>query len=92
MAQGCELGVLDLGGGAWGRYLRMHNPSVPELWHVEGVAWECQTVEQALRWRQPKWMRALQVSENGSDWYQQGDVVLVSENAKSIKPFPRILT
>lgn len=32
-------------------YLKMLNPSVPGLWHVEGVPNECKTVQAALAWR-----------------------------------------
>jgi hypothetical protein len=32
------------------RYLKMTNPSV-RVFHVEGVARECNTVQQALNWR-----------------------------------------
>ena len=32
-------------------YLKMLNPSVPELWHVEGVHPSCDSVLSALRWR-----------------------------------------
>jgi hypothetical protein len=32
-------------------YLKMRNPSVPEVWHVEAVAPQCETVQQALNWR-----------------------------------------
>ncbi len=48
---GYELLMLDLGDGRRRPYLRMQNPSVPELWHVEGVHPDCSTVSEALKWR-----------------------------------------
>ena len=48
---GYELLMLDLGDGRKRPYLRMQNPSVPELWHVEGVHPDCGTVSEALVWR-----------------------------------------
>ena len=36
------------------RYLKMVNPSVG-CFHLEGVAPECNTVEQALNWRNSQW-------------------------------------
>ena len=33
------------------RYLKMKNPSVPGVWHIEGVHPTCETVEHALNWR-----------------------------------------
>lgn len=32
------------------RYLKMKNPSIG-IWHLEGVARECNTVQDALNWR-----------------------------------------
>ncbi len=48
---GYELIMLDLGDGRRWPYLRMQNPSVPELWHVEGVHPDGGTVSEALKWR-----------------------------------------
>ena len=46
-----ELHLIDLDGdtGKW-PYLKMLNPSIG-VWHMECVARECTTVEQALKWR-----------------------------------------
>ena len=46
-----ELHMVPLGGetGEW-PYLKMRNPSI-DVWHMEAVAKECRTVEQALRFR-----------------------------------------
>jgi len=46
-----ELGLLELGDGRKRPYLKMKNPSVPDLWHVEGVHPSCLTVSSALTWR-----------------------------------------
>jgi hypothetical protein len=32
------------------RFLKMKNPSIG-IWHLEGVARECETVQQAINWR-----------------------------------------
>jgi len=47
-----ELLVIDLKGdtGEW-PYLKMLNPSMEGIYHLECVAKECHTVEQALNWR-----------------------------------------
>jgi hypothetical protein len=86
-----ELGKIKIE-DKWATYLKMHNPSVPEVWHIEGVGNECNTVAEALHWRKPDEMRKIPVSENGEDWFQQGDVCLWPEGASSLKPYPAILT
>lgn len=45
-----ELLLLDLGDDRRRPYLKMPNPSIG-TWHVEGVHPDCQTVTQALTWR-----------------------------------------
>jgi hypothetical protein len=46
-----ELLSINLGNGATdARYLRMLNPSVG-VWHLEGVAPECDTITKSLNWR-----------------------------------------
>ena len=70
----------------------MHNPSVPEVWHIEGVGNECKTVAEALHWRKPEAMRGIPVAEDGEDYYQQGDVVIWPKAAKKLKMFPKVLT
>jgi hypothetical protein len=72
-------------------YLRMENPSVPELWHIEGVPNECCDVWSALNFRNG-FMEADIDDVNGVDWYQQGDVLLKPVGAKKFKRFPKILT
>ena len=74
-----------------GRYLKMVNPSIDTI-HIEGVPSECMTVADALHSRKPKKMRDLPVSDDGDDWYQQGDVCIWPKGATSLKPEPCILT
>ena len=84
-----ELLVLDLGDGRKRPYLKMLNPSIG-VWHVEGVAPNTKTVQQALNFRNG--LTEAQIDEvNGTDWYQQGDVIL-RPPAKTYKPQPIILT
>jgi hypothetical protein len=45
-----QLIELDLGDGRRRPWLKMLNPSIG-VYHIEGVAPECQTVDQALEWR-----------------------------------------
>jgi len=45
-----ELLNIDLGENRFRPYLKMLNPSVG-TYHIEGVAPECRTIEQALNWR-----------------------------------------
>ena len=46
-----ELLMLDLRDGRVRPFLKMKNPSVPGIYHIEGVAPECRTVAEALAWR-----------------------------------------
>jgi hypothetical protein len=46
-----ELLMLDLLDGRERPYLKMRNPSVPGVYHIEGVAPHCRTVAEALAWR-----------------------------------------
>ena len=86
-----ELLQMRVGDERW-TYLKMLNPSIG-TWHVEGVDNRCRTVVEALNFRKPPKLRALAVDdENGSDWYQQGDVCIWPSSARSIKTEPVILT
>jgi len=73
------------------RYLKMKNPSIG-VWHVEGVPNECRTVMEALRWREPVKLQRIPRSENGQDYWQQGDVYVWPKDAKFLKPMPAIRT
>ena len=87
-----ELLLLDLNDGRTRPYLKMLNPSIG-IYHIEGVATECRTVEQALNFRKPQKMSSIPIDNiYGSDWYQQGDVCVWPKNAKSLKSLPKILT
>ena len=69
-------------------YLKMFNPSVG-IFHVEGVPPDKRTLRAALDWRNGLEGK---VSENGADWYQQGDVVFLPKGKKFFKPKPIQLT
>lgn len=87
-----ELVVLDIGDGLDKRpFLKMLNPSVDAV-HIEGVPPGCATVEDALTSRKPPEMQQIPVAEDGEDWVQHGDVVIWPEEAKSLKPYPAIIT
>ena len=83
-----ELHRLAVADEQWS-YLRMVNPSVG-LTHFEGVPNECQTVQDALNFRNG--LRPEQISEDGAEWYQQGDVLMFPRGAEKLQPFPAILT
>jgi len=70
-------------------YLKMRNPSV-DLFHVEGVPNNCQTVREALefRWNLDRDL----LSEDGARWHVQGDVILKPKRSSLLKPFPSVLT
>ena len=87
-----ELGMLDLGDDRARPYLKMLNPSVPDMWHVEGVPIECDTVEKALNFRKPVEMRNIPIREDGESWYQQGDVCVWPKGAASLRMYPSVLT
>jgi len=72
-------------------FLLMVNPSTGGQ-HLERVSAECKTVEQALNWRKPEALQRIPVSDNGEDWYQQGDVCIWPEKAIIIKPLPIVIT
>jgi len=85
-----ELLMLNIGDGRERPYLKMLNPSVG-VWHVEGVHPNCQTVQQALNWRNG--LTEGQIDDiNGSDWIQQGDVILKPKGKKTYKSQPIQLT
>lgn len=73
------------------RYLKMINPSVG-VFHVEGVPNNIETVQGAIEYRMSTALAGRQVSPDGEDWYQQGDVMLIPTGAKVLKPRPIVLT
>ena len=76
-----------------GCWLKMVNPSVPGLYHIEPVRGTPTTVREALHARKPDWMRRIPIDEtNGLDWFQQGDVYIVPDGAARLKSLPTVLT
>ena len=74
------------------RALKMRNPSMG-VYHIEGVSDSVKTVDEALFFRKPEKMKKIPIDDvNGEDWYQQGDVYIWSQDAKSLKSKPTILT
>lgn len=86
-----ELGTIDCGDGRQRPFLKMANPSVPEVWHVEGCHPDCKTVQEALNFRNSLTPDMID-EENGADWFQQGDVLLFPKDAKKFKSRPVMLT
>ena len=86
-----ELLALNLGDGLIRPYLKMLNPSMPGIYHVEGVLPTVKTVQEALNWRNG--LTVDRIDEvNGVDFYQQGDVIMRPKGASKFKSTPRILT
>lgn len=99
---------VDLGLGRPERALSMENPSVEGIVHIEWVAPTCETIQQALNFRnrltdnpaearhdQPNGPFLIDDSENGVDWQQQGDVVIrrpLQPHEKGYKSRPSQLT
>lgn len=73
------------------RALRMENPSVPEVYHIEFVDVSCSTVQEALNFRNSLTPEMID-DEEGSPWYQQGDVIIRPKGATKFKSRPDILT
>ena len=90
-AQGTyELLSLDLNDGRRRPYLKMRNPSIG-VYHLEGVHPDCTTVQEALNWRNG--LTEEQIDEiNGTEWQQQGDVILRPAGATTYKSQPAQLT
>lgn len=87
-----ELLSMDLGDEVGeARALKMHNPSLPEVWHVEFVGPECQTVQDALNYRNGLTPDMID-DENGAEWYQQGDVIMRPAGAEKYRSRPSMLT
>jgi len=86
-----ELLEIKVGPALKAKALKMLNPSVPEVYHVEFVAPHCQTVQEALNFRNGITPDQID-DENGADWYQQGDVILKPKDAKKLKSRPKDLT
>jgi len=76
--------------GEW-RYLKMENPSLEGTYVLEGVPQECQSVKDALNFRNGLSEEKID-DEAGAEWYQQGDVILRPRGRKKFKRFPKRLT
>jgi hypothetical protein len=72
------------------KYLKMGNPSLPDIIHVERVGDDCKTVMDALAFRNN--MHDVEVCEDGEKWYQQGDVLMKPRGAKRLRPWPERIT
>jgi hypothetical protein len=71
----------------------MKNPSIPGVYHLEGVPNKCNTIDEALHERKPAELRKIPVDNvNGLEWYQQGDVCIWPKGAEAVKARPSILT
>jgi len=89
---GYELMEFDIGDNLKRPYLKMQNPSIG-IWHIEGVGPGIKTVDAALEFRKPPALRAIPIDdEAGEEFFQQGDVFIWPENAKSVRRYPSILT
>ena len=92
-------GVIQLNVGKDRKWivLKMINASLSsegnEVYHVEGLPNNCNTVEKAITFRKPEKMKQVPVDDiNGQDYYQHGDRIIWPVGAKSLKFLPKILT
>src|SRR5690606_10140024 len=86
-----QLVEIDLGLRRPARALKMANPSVPEVWHVEFVPPECETVQHALNFRDGLTEDQID-GEDGAEFSQLGDVLLKPKGATKFKSRPSQLT
>jgi hypothetical protein len=85
-----ELLQLHFGESVVRHALKMPNPSLPGVWHVEYVPTECTTVEQAMNFRLNR--REEDVNDKtGRDWYLHGDVIIKPKGAKTQKRWPALI-
>ena len=85
-----ELLLLNLGDGRRRPFLKMKNPSIG-VFHIEGVEPSCQTVSEALNFRNSLTPEMIDDKE-GEEWFQQGDVILRPRGATKFKSQPIVLT
>jgi hypothetical protein len=81
---------LDYGHDTRRRVLRMDNPSLPGVEHVEYVPMECDTVEQAMNARLNRDESDVD-DEAGDEWFLHGDVVVVPEGSSKVKRWPSLI-
>ena len=78
-------------GGKDFKYLKMINPSLSTkenyVYHLEGVGPDCETVHEALMWRNGDGY--VYDDLEGVDWLIHGDVIVIPENAKILKLWPK---
>lgn len=86
-----ELLEIPIGNNQSAIALKMLNPSVPELWHIEFVDDQCKTVQEALNFRNRLTPDMID-DVNGAQWSQQGDVIIRPKDAKKFRSSPTILT
>ena len=85
-----ELLQIDLGLGTPAIALKMKNPSVPEIWHIEFIDPTCRTVQEALNFRNGLSDSDID-DDGGADWYQQGDVIMRPHGAVKCEARPIVL-
>lgn len=83
-----QLLEVDYGNDTIRRCLKMPNAS-HELWHVEYVPVECNTVDDAINFRLNR--TEDEVSEDGSPWYMHGDVIIKPKGAVKTKRWPELI-
>jgi hypothetical protein len=92
-----EVIELNVGNDRKWTVLKMTNPSLStpenEVYHIEGLPNNCNTVDKAIQFRKPEKMKLIPIDDvHGQDYYQHGDRVIWPVGAKSLKHLPKILT
>jgi len=83
-----QLLEIDIRGTKY-KALKMQNPSLSEVWHVEFVPDSCKSVLDAWNFRVG--LEPQQIDKKGADWYLHGDVVIKPRNARVFKQFPKLI-
>jgi hypothetical protein len=91
-----ELLELDLNQGRKWKYLKMRNMSLStdnnDVWHIEGVNNRCRTIQEALLYRINGENRyKYNFAPDGDNWQIHGDVIIIPEGAKTLKPKPQLI-
>lgn len=85
-----ELLEVNYGNNTKRRVLKMPNPSMEGIFHVEYVPIECETVRDAMNFRLNRTEDEID-DKNGTEWYMQGDVYVVPKGATKVKRWPSIM-
>jgi len=85
-----ELVELSYGEGIKRRALKMPNPSMPELWHIEYVPGDVETVEQAMNFRLDRAEQDVD-DESGQSWWLHGDVIIKPKGLRKWKRWPEVV-